>query len=51
MVRIASHLHELDQTFEIAKELKSLGYLTAINLMQISEISDEIFCQYRKKSK
>ena len=51
MVRIASHLHELEQTFEIAKELKSLGYLTAINLMQISEISDEILLSISKKIK
>ena len=49
MVRIASHLHELDKTFEIAKELKNLGYYAAINLMQISEISEKDLYSISKK--
>ena len=40
LVRIASHVHELDKTFKIIKILKKLGYKVGLNLMQISELSD-----------
>ena len=41
MVRIACHFHEVHQSLKILKELKKLGYQVAINLMQISEQSDQ----------
>lgn len=36
LVRIATHLSDLDEAIKISNKLKSLGYKTAINLMQIS---------------
>tara|TARA_B100001057_G_scaffold500944_1_gene619042 strand:+ start:16370 stop:17944 length:1575 start_codon:yes stop_codon:yes gene_type:complete len=39
LVRIATHQNEIDLAIEAAKILKKKGYLTAINLMQISEIN------------
>ncbi len=42
-VRIASHYHELDISFEATRALKDLGFTVGLNLMQISERSlDEI---------
>lgn len=40
LVRIASHLVEIQLAVKIARELHNLGYQVAINLMQISEISE-----------
>lgn len=39
-VRIASHQAEIDQAKEVARALIDKGYSVAINLMQMSEISD-----------
>ena len=41
LVRVASHFHELDKTFKIIKIIKKLGYKVALNLMQISELSEK----------
>ena len=48
MVRIACHLSELDKTIQIANILNQLGY-SALNLMQISEISKDDLIQATKK--
>lgn len=40
LVRIASHQKEIDLAIKASQILKQKGYLTAINLMQISEIKD-----------
>ncbi len=49
LVRIAFHFDELDKTIQIAHILKKLGYKVALNLMQISEISDENLILASKK--
>ena len=49
IVRIACHFHEVQQSLKILKELKKLGYQVAINLMQISEQSDEKVLEISKK--
>ena len=49
MVRIACHFHEVHQSLKILKELKKLGYKVAINLMQISEQSDQKVLEISKK--
>ncbi len=36
-IRLASHFHEIEKTFEICKILKGKGYKVGVNLMQISE--------------
>ena len=41
LVRVATHFHELDKTFQIIKIIKKLGYKVALNLMQISELSEK----------
>ena len=38
-VRIASHLHEVDKSLNIASVLQKKGYSVCLNLMQISEVS------------
>lgn len=38
LVRIASHLEQIVDAIKISIELKKLGYLVAINLMQISKV-------------
>tara|TARA_B100000886_G_scaffold340142_1_gene308108 strand:- start:494 stop:2092 length:1599 start_codon:yes stop_codon:yes gene_type:complete len=49
MVRIAAHFHEFEKSLQISKILQTMGYLTAINLMQISEISEEDLLKVSKK--
>lgn len=39
MVRIAAHTNQVLQSVEMIQELKSLGYRTALNIMQISGLS------------
>ena len=40
-VRLACHFEEFNETIEVCKILKELGYFVTINLMQISEQSKE----------
>ena len=40
-VRLAAHLHEIEFAFKIGRYLKNLGYMTAINLMQASEVTNQ----------
>jgi 4-hydroxy 2-oxovalerate aldolase len=52
LVRIASHYSELSKLMPVASKIKSLGYKVAINLMQISDRTEnEIkqFCDLAKK--
>ena len=52
LVRIASHYSELSKVMPVASKIKSLGYKVAINLMQISDRTEnEIkqFCELAKK--
>ena len=52
LVRIASHYSELKKVMPVASKIKSLGYNVAINLMQISDRTEnEIkqFCDLAKK--
>ena len=49
LVRVASYVHELDKTFKIIKILKKLGYKVSLNLMQISELSDNHLISVVKK--
>jgi len=52
LVRIASHYSELSKVMPAASKIKSLGYKVAINLMQISDRTEnEIkqFCDLAKK--
>jgi 4-hydroxy 2-oxovalerate aldolase len=41
LVRFACHIHEFKDTLPICNLLKEMGYIVGINLMQISEASDE----------
>ncbi len=41
IVRVAIHLNELNNTQKIVKKLTSLGYQVCVNLMQVSNLSDE----------
>ena len=41
MVRIASHYHEIDESFAAAEYLHSLGYEIGVNLMQIGDRTPE----------
>lgn len=41
LVRFACHLHEFKDTLPICNILKEMGYIVGINLMQISEASEE----------
>ena len=49
LVRIATHKNEVDIAIKASKILKKKGYLTAINLMQISEISKHELSKILKK--
>ena len=49
LVRIACHFSEIEKTLTIVKQLKKLGYKVAVNLMQISEQSDEKISDISKK--
>ncbi len=49
LVRIATHKNEIDIAIEASKILKKKGYLTAINLMQISEINNNELSNILKK--
>ncbi len=48
-VRLATHLEEIDYCIEACKILKKLGYKTCINLMQISEHSENSILNICKK--
>ena len=48
LVRIAAHYHELNKVDPIIKTLKRLGYKVGLNLMQISERSDQEISDIRK---
>jgi 4-hydroxy 2-oxovalerate aldolase len=41
LVRIASHLEEFEHSLKISKVLKDMGYEVGLNLMQISEASND----------
>ena len=41
LVRLACHFEELNKTVKICKLLQRMNYKVAINLMQISEQSEE----------
>lgn len=49
LVRIASHKKEIDVAIKASKILKEMGYKTAINLMQISEINQKDLTKILKK--
>jgi 4-hydroxy 2-oxovalerate aldolase len=49
MVRIATHFKNIDQCHEIALTLKDLGYKVALNIMQVSAISNEELSLASKK--
>ncbi len=49
LVRVACHFSEINQTIDIVKHLNKLGYHSAINLMQISEQSEEKIVEVTKK--
>ena len=52
LVRIASHFSEIHKVMPIANRIKALGYKIAINLMQISDRTNEEikeFCDLAKK--
>ena len=49
LVRIATHKNEIDIAIEASKNPKEKGYLTAINLMQISEINNNELSNILKK--
>jgi 4-hydroxy 2-oxovalerate aldolase len=40
-IRLACHFEEFSETIKICKVLKNMGYIVTINLMQISEQSEE----------
>mgnify|MGYP001250336089 CR=1 FL=1 len=48
LVRVATHYHELSKVDPIIKTLKKLGYKVGLNLMQISEKSDQEIIDIRK---
>ena len=53
LVRIASHFSELHKVMPVASKIKSLGYKVAINLMQISDRTEneiQQFCVLAKKN-
>ena len=52
LVRIACHFSEISKVMPVASKIKSLGYKVAINLMQISDRSEneiQQFCKLAKK--
>lgn len=49
LVRVASHIEELNISLKIASFLKSLGYSVGINVMQISEATEETIVEFSKK--
>ena len=50
LVRLACHFEEFNETTKICKILKEMGYLVSINLMQISEQSEEKIISVAKKA-
>jgi len=50
-VRLATHFAEIEEVVKICKVLKSKGYFVAINLMQITEQSEENIINASKKIK
>lgn len=50
LVRIASHLDEFSSSLRICRLLKELGYIVGINIMQISEASDEQIASFGKEA-
>ena len=49
LVRIASHKNEISLALKAAKILKTKGYMTAINLMQVSETNNNTLIKILKK--
>ena len=49
LVRIASHLEEFDRSLELCEIFRELGYIVGINIMQISEASNEQIIEFGKK--
>ena len=50
LVRIASHLEEFEHSLEMVKIFKSLGYEVGLNIMQISEASDDQIVGFSNKA-
>lgn len=48
LVRIAAHFHEVDQSGEIVKHLKKLGYIVGFNLMQAGGKASELIAEKAK---
>ena len=46
--RIASHLEEFDRSLELCEIFRELGYIVGINIMQISEASNEQIVEGKK---
>ena len=51
LVRLACHIEEFEKTAEVCKILKKMGYLVGINLMQISEHSEDKIINVSKIAK
>ena len=50
LVRIASHLEEFDRSLELCEIFRELGYIVGINIMQISEASNEQIIEFGKQA-
>lgn len=48
LVRIASHLDEFEHSLKISKVLKDMGYEVGVNIMQISEASNDQITSFAK---
>ena len=49
-IRLACHFEEFSETIKICKVLKNMGYIVTINLMQISEQSEEKIISVTKQA-
>ena len=49
-IRLACHFEEFNETIKICKVLKNMGYVVTINLMQISEQSEEKIISVTKQA-
>lgn len=45
LVRVAAHFHEVEDSGQIVKELKKLGYIVGYNLMQAGGKTDEVIAE------
>jgi 4-hydroxy 2-oxovalerate aldolase len=50
LIRIAAHLKEFKKVLPVTQTLKNMGYMVGINLMQISEATEEDIIQYAEEA-